>query len=1005
MHTVRLLLFMTVGLLWFGELVKHLANADTAKGLLITRNTPAITYRALNNTPYQLKAIVKTGDSIDGKTLTGFSERLAGLFERLSMNDAGDVAFIGNFQGGKGLFINNRLIAATGETFDGNILTFISEPRLNNSGLVIFRGEHQVQMGNSARLFSQHGVFLKGEFGPPSLNNLGLVALSGPSVVSPVFLISVASPVITQDSLLVPSGGVIGGRNYAEIYGYSLSDSGELAFATPQGIFTQNRFIAAAGDTIGGVTLTGSSTAAPAINDKGEVAFQGFFAEGTGIFTQNAKVIATGDTIDGVNITDINGASGFIFNGPLSINASGEVAFRSSGMVFTQNGIVAKPDDIVDGLALTGIIGNPVINRSGQIAFLASYSGGSVIVLASPNISTGNITVTTNLPNATFTITGPTTFSGSGTSFTRTNVPVGSYTITYGAVQGYSAPPPQTLTLAAGASIRFTGNYMAPNLTVSRVTPVQVVFLQDLVPELVENKATAFRVEIEAIRPDLLSNPTVSVLLQFQGKSYDGTVTFQQSAMQAVASTFINPVPRILPIASIGSQGTEDVIVMVDPQNVINESSEDDNFYYPQSPKVPLKVKVVPTRSLQLAYVGIDRCDRLIPCYDRLTSNYHQTAIQGNKFIMATYPVSEVTFRGPLLPDLFMGSSKTTPGKCSALQLTAGMCSDLDKLAMLVKVSDPLAQHVIGIVPRGYFLYHRALAPNGQPAKGVTPKKTATAVLVEEDNWVGPAHELGHVFMGGPEDHTVPVQGSGYWVTENREITNKDCFMGPFAFQTLDTRWIHQGHYEKLFGILSGAIPDPEILVATMFIGKDSSVELTDSRLLPAGTATQNSPGEYTVRALDSIGRVLSQITMPIFFELILDPGGVVVPMDAMPVLVALPFVSGASSVEVLRQGQVLTRFNPTSRLLNDAIRAIPDFGFDTNPAQRRTALLNKVEAINAMLASGANRGAEQALVNDLRPSIERWLVNGYQKTNPLQMEKAEVLALIDRLVANIQRL
>jgi hypothetical protein len=68
-------------------------------------------------------------------------------------------------------------------------------------------------------------------------------------------------------------------------------------------------------------------------------------------------------------------------------------------------------------------------------------------------IPLGSISVTTNLPAASFTITGPANYSGSGTSFSQANAPVGNYTITYGPVSGYSAPPDETGTLAAGGTV------------------------------------------------------------------------------------------------------------------------------------------------------------------------------------------------------------------------------------------------------------------------------------------------------------------------------------------------------------------------------------------------------------------------------------------------------------------------------------------------------------------------------------------------------------------------
>lgn len=81
---------------------------------------------------------------------------------------------------------------------------------------------------------------------------------------------------------------------------------------------------------------------------------------------------------------------------------------------------------------------------------------------------TGTINVTTNLAAATFTITGPATFTGSGTSFTQSNAPPGSYTIAFGVVAGYMTPAPQTLNLAVAGSISFAGTYQAvPPLTLT----------------------------------------------------------------------------------------------------------------------------------------------------------------------------------------------------------------------------------------------------------------------------------------------------------------------------------------------------------------------------------------------------------------------------------------------------------------------------------------------------------------------------------------------------------
>ncbi|MBX7134005.1 MAG: hypothetical protein K1X67_15135 [Fimbriimonadaceae bacterium] len=80
----------------------------------------------------------------------------------------------------------------------------------------------------------------------------------------------------------------------------------------------------------------------------------------------------------------------------------------------------------------------------------------------------GTIVVTTNLSSAAFAFVGPVSHAGQA-SYTHTNAPPGTYTITYGAVPGYATPPSETRTLAAGGTISFTGSYLPllPQLTVA----------------------------------------------------------------------------------------------------------------------------------------------------------------------------------------------------------------------------------------------------------------------------------------------------------------------------------------------------------------------------------------------------------------------------------------------------------------------------------------------------------------------------------------------------------
>jgi len=76
----------------------------------------------------------------------------------------------------------------------------------------------------------------------------------------------------------------------------------------------------------------------------------------------------------------------------------------------------------------------------------------------------GTVTVTTNHFEATFTLSGPGgPYTGSGTRWTKSDASSGRYIITYGAVSGYTTPPPDTLTLSSGSSISFIGSYQCVN--------------------------------------------------------------------------------------------------------------------------------------------------------------------------------------------------------------------------------------------------------------------------------------------------------------------------------------------------------------------------------------------------------------------------------------------------------------------------------------------------------------------------------------------------------------
>ena len=98
-----------------------------------------------------------------------------------------------------------------------------------------------------------------------------------------------------------------------------------------------------------------------------------------------------------------------------------------------------------------------------------TLSSGGSILFSGAYTRSGTISVTTNLPNARFNITGPASYSGSGTSFTQA-APIGQYTIAYVAVIGYNTPPMQTQTLTADGTLFFSGTYTVASSQSCRIT-------------------------------------------------------------------------------------------------------------------------------------------------------------------------------------------------------------------------------------------------------------------------------------------------------------------------------------------------------------------------------------------------------------------------------------------------------------------------------------------------------------------------------------------------------
>jgi hypothetical protein len=141
-------------------------------------------------------------------------------------------------------------------------------------------------------------------------------------------------------------------------------------------------------------------------------------------------------------------------NPAANFTLTGPATYLGSGTSWSQTDAPAGTYTItygsVAGYSTPASDTKTIVNSGDTITFSGTYN------------PIGNITVTTNNDLATFTITGPsgTTYSGDGTSWSQSNVPLGDYTITYDSITGYDTPPSSSQTLAnSGDTIIFTGTY------------------------------------------------------------------------------------------------------------------------------------------------------------------------------------------------------------------------------------------------------------------------------------------------------------------------------------------------------------------------------------------------------------------------------------------------------------------------------------------------------------------------------------------------------------------
>jgi hypothetical protein len=103
----------------------------------------------------------------------------------------------------------------------------------------------------------------------------------------------------------------------------------------------------------------------------------------------------------------------------------------------------------------------------------ALSSPATVAVTLNVVQQTGSINVSANIAEATYIINGPESFSGSGTAWGVTGALIGTYTIVYGDVEGYTTPSSQSQDLTADGTITFNGEYVSTEPDISGINRLE----------------------------------------------------------------------------------------------------------------------------------------------------------------------------------------------------------------------------------------------------------------------------------------------------------------------------------------------------------------------------------------------------------------------------------------------------------------------------------------------------------------------------------------------------
>jgi hypothetical protein len=301
-----------------------------------------------------VQSIMRAASNGSLTTIADDTKRFSFFGANPSINNAGDVSFAAGLEkGGEAILVTKgKSLKTVAQTEGGDFNFFGFNTSLNNQGLVVFSAELDEAFG-----------FDEGTFVGDSRGKIATIYLAS------------TSQFLGSDSRR------------------SINDAGQIAFEESLDDFTNGIFLFDGAEFVTIVDQTSplvEFASDPQLNNAGVVAFTAFL-------DSNEQAILTGDGATLTVIADTSGPfSDFGFFGGPAINDSGDVAFNGTLDGGFGTGIYTGPDPAADSVIEVGdtlggsVVTNALVcseglNNNGQVAFVAQLEDGrTLIVRADP---------------------------------------------------------------------------------------------------------------------------------------------------------------------------------------------------------------------------------------------------------------------------------------------------------------------------------------------------------------------------------------------------------------------------------------------------------------------------------------------------------------------------------------------------------------------------------------------------------------------------------------------